>query len=1060
MSAPTDTDAVPAAAAEPLPLTDSQKGLLVVNDRVPTPEIYNQVMRFDIDPAFGFEAVADALITLVTVQPSMRQIFALRPAPHARFAEPPARAELPLELVEAPADRFDQTIGEWAVRLGRPAFALTEESPWRAGYVRAADGSQAAILLVMHHIIGDGVSLGPVVRDMESALGGSLTAERTRELRATRERAFLRELRAQNSVTTADKTVERARQWAERLREVPAQVLFPRPNRPAETDFDGARLEWLLGEAESDAVAATCKRLNVTPFVLFSALYSAVVARHAAVETVLVGSPFMARRTVGAFDLCGFFVNTLPVAIDVDWTLPFDRHAGEVVREAVDYCRSNVDVPFNQLVAHAQPDRSTNRNPLFACMLAMQDTFDGDSSGVIRGVGEPSNGTAKFDLWLGATPVDGRWLLELEYDTQLIAPVVADGLLTSLRSALRRAVEDGSRTLADLFTDASAVDSRRTDGYPADVPAATLTEWLSDVAAAQPEAVAIADEGGNVSYGELAARVDAVAAGLAKAGVAVGDVVGMCLDTLSDTTVTLLAIMRCGAAYLPLDLSLPAERLRYMAETAGIHVTVGAEVDIPGVRRVTLDELGAGGAELPPLTGAAPPAYVMFTSGSTGRPKGVLMGQGPLLNLTGWQIAALGMDRDTRFLQYAPLGFDVSFQEIVPTLAAGGTVVSREPVDRRDFPGLVRHVADAEVTHIYLPVAALRPFVQAAQARGTRFTALRYVCVSGEQLLVDEQIRAFFVDHPHCELVNLYGPTETHAVTTQRLSGAEEQWAGHVPIGLPLAGVHAYVVDVTGHLAPAGVPGELFLGGRCPAEGYINDRERTAASFVEDRFAGTGSMYRTGDRVLRDQHGRLVFLGRGDTQIKIRGYRVELGEIEIATTDLPEVRQAVVAVRGTGADRELLLFVVPEGDATVDGERVRRHLAGVLPAYMVPARVLTVDTVPTTGTGKTDRDALLARADRLIAERQDAAGPAPAEYADDLERGLAAVWEEVLGATGIERDRTLLDYGAHSLNILSALALVEERFGAAVPIVDFFRLPTIAALAGLVREYGEEEATS
>jgi len=1051
-------------AAEPtlLPLTESQKGLLVVDGLVPTREIYNQVCRFDIDPAISADTVADAVVAMVSVQPALRQTFGRLPELHARLAPSPSRAGLAMDLIDATPESYEDEILATAMRIGRPPFDLERGPCWRFSHVRRTDGGEAAIVMCAHHVVCDGVSMPPIVRDLDAALTGQLAGDAVETLRASREAAFLRELRAQNRVSSSDRIVDQAKVWAEQLRDVPPLVIYPRPNRPTETTFSGGRVDWHLNEADDKAFRDTCRRLGITPFVLLTSVYGAAVARHAAVSTVLVGSPFMARRTVGAFDLCGFFVNTLPVTVDVDWDRTFDQHAGETIRDAVDYCRANVDVAFTQLVAQVQPDRASNRNPVFSCMLAMQDTNE-PLTGAVRDVREPGNGTAKFDLWLGCAPVDGRWRLELEYDRELIAPAVADGLLDSIRTALRRALADGSRTLADLFTDSSAAASLRTDGYPARVPEATLTEWLTATAERHADATAIEDQHGRLRYHELAAAARRAADGLSMAGVAAGDVVGLCVDSLSEVTIAILAILRCGASYLPLEANLPAERLAYMVRQAGCRAVIGEVGELAGVSALRLTDLMAPARVTAPAGGPTPPAlaapdagrpaYVTFTSGSTGRPKGVQMGQGPLANLSAWQISALEMGVHTRFLQYAPLGFDVSFQEIVPTLAAGGTVVSREPADRRDFPALVRRVAETRVTHVYLPVAALRPFVQSALARKTLFPALRYVCVSGEQLIVDDEIRRFFDAHPHCVLVNLYGPTETHAVTTHRLSVAEESWPAHVPIGLPLAGVAAYVVDVTGHLAPVGVPGELYLGGSCPADGYVNDQERTAASFLPDRFAGVygAVMYRTGDLVLRDERGALVFLGRDDTQVKIRGYRIELGEIEAVANTLPGVRHAVAADRGEGADRELLLFLVTENGTMDDPEEIRTRLGQRLPAYMIPARVLDIEAVPTTGSGKTDRDALVAQAQQLLAlQGADAAGHG-ADYADDLERELAGIWAELLGVDGIGRDRPVLEYGAHSLNIFTALAQVEQRFGVTPPLMDFFRSPTVATLAELVR---------
>ncbi|MFC3454868.1 non-ribosomal peptide synthetase [Amycolatopsis speibonae] len=1035
-----------------LPLTESQKGLLVVDSLVPTKQIYNQVIQFDLDPAKCAAPLADtvtrALITLLTVQPALRQVFRLQPEMHAVLRPPPTAEELPIESLSVPPAEYAATVAELGREIGRAPFDLTTGPVYRFGFVRATDDSAAAIMICGHHLVGDGVSMGPIVRDLDRALAGPVDVE---TLRASREAALGKELNAQNRASGSPRTAEQVTAWAERLREVPPLVLYPRPDRPHQTEFAGQRLSWTLDEIETERFQATCKRLGVSPFVVLSAVYGTVLARHGGVSRVLIGSPFTARRTIGSYDLCGFFVNTLPVTVDVDWTRTVDEHLDKTVRTAVDHCRSAVDVPFNRLVAQVQPDRPSDRNPLFSCMLAMQDTFDpATGTGAVVGAYEPGNGTAKFDLWLGATPVDGRWLLELEYDSALIPPAVADGLVNSMRTALRRAVADGSLTLAELFDDASAVASRRHDGYPAQVPAPTLYEWFAETARRTPDAVAVTEPGRTLTYAGLSRTAERIASGLAARGVGPGDVVGLRLDSLTETVVSILAILRRGATYLPLESSLPADRLSYMVRQSRCRVVIGSDVTLHGVE-VAPAAAFESDVDTPAAATAECPVYVMFTSGSTGLPKGVLMGHRPLLNLAAWQISALDMTGDSRFLQYAPAGFDVSFQEILPTLLAGATVVSREPADRRDFPELVRRVADTAVTHLYLPVAALRPFVLSARARRTHLPSLRHLCVSGEQLLVDEEIRAFFADHPQCTLVNHYGPTETNAATTWRLTAGDPPWSRHVPIGLPLPNVTAYVVDDTGHLAPAGVPGELLLGGRAPAAGYVNDPDRTGERFLPDRFTPGEKLYHTGDHVVRDEHGALLFLGRNDTQVKIRGYRVELGELEAVATGLPDVRQAVAAVRGDGIDRRPLLFLLPEPGGAPDHERVRAALTERLPSYMAPAEIIDIESVPTSRSGKTDRAALVTLAERLSAQR--AATPAPAaEYADDLERELAGIWAEVLGVPQVERDRPVLEYGAHSLNIFTVVGQVQERYGVAVQLVEFFRSPTVATLAALVRQ--------
>ncbi|MEU3255140.1 amino acid adenylation domain-containing protein [Streptomyces sp. NPDC006997] len=1052
------------SAAPTLPLTAAQQGLLMVHRTVDVPHLYNVVAELELDPGLADADLAGALADVLAVQPALRLAVRERPTPHAVLTDPVDRA--PLRVVTTDASEFGSRRASLLAELGSTAFDLTRAPLLRAVFLRTADHSRATLLFVVHHLVFDGFSLRQFVRDLTSAVRGTLDVD---TVRAARERALRRELDAQTAATD-DASAERAAvELAERLRAVPATVLAPRPGRPTGTAFTGDRRTIPLSPGLSAAVDRLCADLGVSPFVFFSAAYAAVLARHSGSTPVVFGSPVMARRTLGSFDLCGFFVNTLPLIVDVRWGQGFGAFVQETVRAEAERVRSQAAVSFDRVVRHVRPDRTTDRNPVFSAMLAMQDgteVEDGPDA-VVRAVREHGNGTAKFDLWLGVTPGPDGWLLELEHDRELLPKPFVSALADSLTGLLSRVTERPDTPLADLFEDASRTESRAHDGHGRPAPHNGLRPWVRAALARRPDATAVEEDGRRVTYGELDAQVRAAAAGLARRGTGPGTVVGLTTTTLLDTVVAVLATLTRRAVFLPLDLSLPAERLAYMVERAGCRLVVGEDGHgLDGVDTVTPAELLATeeATDIDEARGTDDPVYIMFTSGSTGRPKGVLMGDGPLVNLTAWQLDALDMDEGTRFLQYAPLGFDVSFQEIVPTLVAGGTLVSRDPADRRDLPAVLDRVRDEHVSHVYLPVAALRPFTRAAQDTGDDLPDLRYVCVSGEQLLLDDGVRRFFADRPHLRLVNLYGPTETHAVTTHRLESDPKAWPTHVPIGRPITHVSAYVLDGTGHLAPPGVPGELYLGGDCPAHGYVNDPERTRERFLPDPRAdrpGTARMYRTGDQVVRDEHGVLVFLGRDDDQVKIRGHRVELGELETAAASHPGVRHAVAAVQGgagDGGDRHLLLFVVPEDGSPAAPDDIRRHVAGAVPGYMVPARVFPVAAVPTTRNGKVDRAALLARAERAVRE-EDASGAATATAADDpLLAWLQELWSGLLGRTGIPVDRSLFEYGAHSLNVLAARAAIEERHGVQIPILDFFRDPTLRAQAAWIDGRTEEEA--
>ncbi|MEV1026107.1 amino acid adenylation domain-containing protein [Streptomyces sp. NPDC050264] len=1041
-----DTD----TATATLPLTAAQKGLLVVHRTVPVPHLYNVVAELELDPALTTDTVASALTAVLAVQPALRLSIREGADPHAVLGGVPDEA--PLRVVTTDRAAHEHRRDELLAGLGDTAFDLTRSPLLRAVLLRCEDDTRSTLLIVVHHLVFDGFSLRQFVRDLTAAARRSLDVE---AVRAVRERALRIELGAQLAAADEEKAEQAAVALAGRLRATPATVLDPRPNRPATTAFTGTRREIRLSARHSADLDALCATLGVTPFVLFSAAYAAVLARHSANTAVVFGSPVMARRTLGSIDLCGFFVNTLPLIVDVPWDAPFDRFVKETVRAEADRTRADAAVSFDRIVRHVDPDRSTNRNPVFSCMLALQDATDAEPGSAVRRVREHGNGTAKFDLWLGVTPGPDGWLLELESDLELLPRTSVDALAASLSGLLERAVARPDRTVADLFVDASPEDSRAHDGFRRALAQPDLYRAVQAAAAERPEQIAVEESEHRVTYGELD-RLAATAAGaLAGRGVGRGTVVGLTTTTLLDTVVAVLAVLARGGVFLPLDPALPAERLTYMTRKADCRLIVGQE-PVDGIGLVSPAELAAEehGGPLGPAAASGPSdgVYIMFTSGSTGRPKGVLMHNGPLMNLTEWQLDALDMDEHTRFLQYAPLGFDVSFQEILPTLAAGGTLVSREPADRRDLPAVLERVRAHRVSHVYLPVAALPAFARAAQDTGDALPHLRHVCVSGEQLLLDDRVRRFFDERPHLRLINLYGPTETHAVTTHRLTGDNRPWPAHVPIGRPITGVSAHVVDTTGHLAPRGVPGELYLAGACPALGYVNDPARTRERFLPDPYADEADarMYRTGDQVLRDESGALVFLGRDDDQVKIRGYRVELGELETAATTHPGVRRAVAVAHGTGHERRLALFFQPEDGRAPEPDDVRRHVAGTLPGYMVPARAFPLDAVPTTRNGKVDRASLAARAQQALRDEAGSAGAPTTTTDDPLIAALQQMWGRLLSLSDVPIDRSLLEHGAHSLTVMAASATIEEEHGVQIPILDFFQDPTIRAQAAWI----------
>jgi len=449
----------------------------------------------------------------------------------------------------------------------------------------------------------------------------------------------------------------------------------------------------------------------------------------------------------------------------------------------------------------------------------------------------------------------------------------------------------------------------------------------------------------------------------------------------------------------------------------------------------------------------------MFTSGSTGRPKGVHMGQMPLVNLLRWQIEAMEMDAETRFLQYAPLGFDVSYQEIFPTLVCGGAVYGLGATDRRDLMAVAQVIDSARLTHIYLPVAVLGAFAGAVLDAGLALSDIQFINVSGEQLHLDSRSRILLDRLSSKRLMNLYGPTETHAVTTKVLHGGQREQTSHVPIGMPISGVDVYLLDQDGSQVPPGAVGEVFLGGVCAAEGYINDPERTAAAFLIDPYGPAGSserMYRTGDLAVvveeeEDSDGpTIVFLGRRDGQVKVRGHRVELGEIETAAEVLASVAATAAAVQGSGERAALCLFVRTAPTASFDERAIRGALEQALPTYMIPKHILSVDSIPLTANGKVDRVALLARFEQGQITQTNEQSVAVDWTPTPTEELLTSLWTQLLGRTPTSPQDSFFVLGGTSFDVLKLIGALHAATGLRVAVSEFFRRPTLAALASYV----------
>ncbi|MGW9119936.1 non-ribosomal peptide synthetase [Streptomyces sp. NPDC055663] len=592
-----------------------------------------------------------------------------------------------------------------------------------------------------------------------------------------------------------------------------------------------------------------------------------------------------------------------------------------------------------------------------------------------------------------------------------------------------------------------------------------VTEAFVQQAARTPQAVAVVADGGRLTYGELLDAARALAArlhGPRRLPVA------LCLERTPLLVVAILGTLLAGRPYLPLDSGYPGRRLRHMLEDSGAAVvlcdratatTVPALGEVDAIEHLMrLDEPAPDiAAEAPhaplPAVSDEDLAYILYTSGSTGRPKGVAMPHGPLARLIDWHTDRDGPQQGRVSAQFAPVGFDVSFQEIFSTLCAGGTLVLVPEDVRRDPERLLALLAEHRVDRLFLPAAALHQIARSGLHRDAR-PPLRDIVCAGEQLQVTEAVTAWLRTLPGSRLHNHYGPTETHVVTAHVLDGPPDTWPALPPIGTPLPHVRTWILDPEGRPVADGEPGELHLGGGCVAEGYLGRTDLTAERFAQ-LDDGT-RRYRTGDLVRQLPDGALEYLGRSDRQVKIRGHRVEAGEVELALSTHRDVGECCVVTRPDQAgQQQLVAYVVPAPGAAEYGApepvtlrlapKWHRHLTAQLPEFMVPAVYVAVGRLPLTPSGKVDRAALPAPSTARPALAVAMAAPAPG-----LQQRIAVVWRETLQLDEVGVDDNFFDLGGNSLliNLLhSRLTALPELAGRALPLVALFDNPTIRSLA-------------
>ncbi|MFD9593162.1 amino acid adenylation domain-containing protein [Kitasatospora sp. NPDC059973] len=1039
----------PAPAArprpEPLPLSAAQARLWFLYRLEGPSTAYTIPCALRIDGAVDTDALRAAFADILARHEALRTVFPDRDGrPHQRILTP-EQAGVPFTVEEVAAGRLDRAVAA----AGAYAFELAEEIPVRATLLRT--GPQRSVLSVaLHHIAGDEWSEGVLLRDLDHAyaarLAGTAPVFEPLPLQYADHALWQADLLADQDGSAATQ----ARYWTRRLADLPAELALPtdRP-RPAEATGRGGAVRLRLPDALHRALRGYAQRSGATPFMVTQAAAALLLGGLAGTTDVALGTPVAGRADEVLEPVVGFFVNTLVLRHDLSGEPTFDDLVARA-RETVLGALAHQDLPFDRLVEIVNPERSLGRHPLFQVMVQHRK----EAGGLDRLLGarttllpDPVH-AARFDLaFTFVESADGDHTdLTVIYADDLFHRSTGRLFGARLLRVLEQALAAPDRPAARV--ELTGAQERRGlagewNATDREVAPGTLVTRIAERVAATPDAVAVAFEGAELTYRGLDERAGRLARVLAAHGAGPDRIVAVAVPRSVELMVALLAVLKSGAAYLPLDTEYPADRLAAMVEDAApvcvltLPGTAGALPVVPGVPVLGVD---ADGPQAEPVAPEPEhPAYVIFTSGSTGRPKGVVVPHRAIVNRLDWMREVYSIAPQDRILQKTPAGFDVSVWEFFLPLVSGARVVLARPGGHREPEYLAALAAGAGISTAHFVPSMLTAFTAVAEADRTvrdRFAGVRRVFCSGEAL-PPAAVERFAALWPQIELHNLYGPTEAAVDVTYHRA-----WAGSgvVPIGRPVWNTRLYVLDARLRPVPVGVPGELYLGGVQLARGYLGRPGLSAGRFVADPFARGERMYRTGDLVRRLVDGEVEYLGRTDDQVKIRGFRIELGEVEAALAAAPGVAQAAVAARAVteGGARQLFGYVVPQPGASVGGDAVRVAVAAVLPEHMVPAAVTVLDALPLSVNGKLDRKALPDPARRAAA--------APAAAGQTPGRSLARVFAEVLGLPEVGEEENFFALGGDSI---VSIQLVSRARAAGFPIAakDVFQYPTPAALA-------------
>ena len=1052
-------------------LSFAQLRLWFLDQFEPGSSFYNIEAAVRLTGQLDVAALERSLAEVIRRHESLRTTFSVVNGEPVQAVMPSLETDLPfIDLSVSPGEDHEIEARRLAIEESARPFDLATGPIIRGLLLRLSAREHVAVLTI-HHIACDAWSVEILVKEI-SALYDAFSQGQPSPL-AELPVQYIDYARWQREWLRGEVLDKELAYWRDQLKEAGTLELPTDRPRPAAQTFVGEIRRFELPAEVGVEVNALGRQTGTTAFMTVLAAFKALLARYTNQTDILVGTPVANRSQAETEGLIGFFLNTLVLRTDFSGDPTFAELLGRV-RETALGAYAHQEVPFEKLVEELQPRRDMSHSPFFQVMFVLENVAQWNSRGtqILSGVTiSPfplGRTTSKFDLTLTIRESMDDWSCLIEYNTDLFDAPTIDRLFTHFQTLLEAAVAQPELRVSELPL-LSAAERQQllvewNDTEVTGFEHACVHEIFEKQARCTPDACAVFFEGVRLSYAELNARANQLAHHLRRHGVGPESVVGICVDRSVEMAVSVLATLKAGGAYLPLDPTYPRERLQLILEDAVVEVLLtneGIRDVLPSHRAkvICLDsdaEAFAGESTLNPRASVARenPAYVVYTSGSTGRPKGICMPHRVLVNLIEWDRASVPAAAGT--LQFASFSFDVSFLEMFSTWGTGGTLFIVSDELRMDIEGLAHFISEQRIEKVTLPVVVLQQLAEGYSARPQILSSLRTVISTGEQLRITPPVVQLFKALRGCRLHNLYGPSETHGVTALVTSDAPDTWPAQPSIGRPIFNTQIYVLDAHLQPVPLGVIGELYIGGDSLARGYLDRPALTAEKFVPDPFhTRAGSrLYRTGDLARYLPNGNIEFLGRMDHQVKIRGFRVELGEIESVLGQHSSVLEAVVLARAeAGGEQRLVAYLVCEPGYESSHSEWRRYLAERLPEYMIPAHFITMEKLPLTANGKLDRRAL--PAPEQSRPKLEAAYEPPRNATEEV---VVGVWAEVLKVERIGVNDNFFDLGGHSLSATGVIFRLREALRIDLPLRALFESPTPRGLAdALARASGDRE---